>query len=70
MFRLLSIAVMDLILVTSAMSQDRGSDRLPAITLGRGVLVSSDAPTIPHAETFLALNPKEPAQMLATVDRI
>lgn len=37
-----------------------------AITFGHASLISADAPRVPHAETFLAVNPKNPENRLAT----
>src|SRR5262245_12788053 len=36
------------------------------IKLGRSAHISTDAPKNPHAESFLAVNPKNAAQMIAT----
>jgi hypothetical protein len=47
-------------------SQERETDQSPRIVAGRKLLVSTDAPLSPHAESFLALNPKDAAQLLAT----
>jgi hypothetical protein len=64
--KFLSISVCLIILVIVAKGQSIDESRQPAIQFGRNVHVSSDAPTNPHAETFLALNSKNPEQMLAT----
>jgi hypothetical protein len=41
-----------------------------AITPGRTVTISADAPADPHGESFLAVNPKNPKNQLAAVCRI
>ena len=38
----------------------------PAIVLGPSIHVSVDNPSAPHAESFLAIDPKNPAHMLAS----
>src|ERR1043166_15507 len=35
------------------------------IRMGRSTLVSGDAPTVPHAETFLAVNPRDARNLIA-----
>jgi len=40
------------------------------IEIGRTVTISSDAPADPHGESFLAVNPKNPKNMLAVSCRI
>ena len=40
------------------------------IEIGRTVTISSDAPSDPHGESFLAINPKNPKNMLAASCRI
>jgi hypothetical protein len=66
MLRLLAIGACALLFVMTTKAQNSSLTQQPSISLGHSVLVSNDAPTNPHAETFLALNPREPAQMIAT----
>ena len=40
------------------------------IEVGKTVTISADAPSDPHGESFLAVNPKNPKNMLAAVCRI
>jgi hypothetical protein len=42
----------------------------PSIAVGPTVTISSDAPNDPHGESFLAVNPKNPKNLLATSCRI
>jgi hypothetical protein len=41
-----------------------------AVTVGRSTVISSDAPRAPHAESFLAIDPKDDRIMLATSSAI
>ncbi|MGH9367202.1 MAG: hypothetical protein ACRD3M_05975 [Thermoanaerobaculia bacterium] len=40
------------------------------IEIGKTVMISADAPSDPHGESFLAVNPKNPKNMLAASCRI
>src|ERR1700756_3527622 len=40
------------------------------ITIGKTVTISADVPSDPHGESFLAVNPKDPKNMLAVSCRI
>ncbi len=62
----LSVAIVSVILVAGVMGQRNREKGQPAIVLGPSVHISVDNPTTPHVESFLALNQKNPAQMVAT----
>jgi hypothetical protein len=64
-YHLLSIAII-VVAIGSAVGQDSSSNRLPAIIIGPSVHVSGDNPTAPHVESFLALNPKNPSQLITS----
>jgi hypothetical protein len=62
----LSIAFIVLGVASGARGQGRNGSWPTAIVLGPSVHISADNPTAPHAESFLALNPKEPSQLIAS----
>src|SRR5713226_3547256 len=64
-YHLLSMAVI-VVAFSSALGQDTSNNRLPAIVIGPSVHISADNPTAPHAESFLALDPKNPSQLIAS----
>src|SRR6266576_6658996 len=66
-----SCCVFWLIIVTAtiignASGQDRSVTGSPAIVLGPSVHVSTDRPTAPHVESFLAISPRDPDRMVAS----
>jgi hypothetical protein len=53
-------------LVISLSASAQPLNREPAIVPGRSVQISTDNPKAPHVESFLAINPKHPAQLVAS----
>jgi len=64
--RILRAAAIILVCAPSVFAADRGGQ----IAVGPTVTISSDAPNDPHGESFLAVNPKNPKNLLATACRI
>jgi hypothetical protein len=62
---LLILAIVVLV-ASRAVGQEASASRPPAILLGSSVHISADNPTAPHVESFLALNPTNPSQLVAT----
>ena len=60
------MAVIVVVVVSRAAGQDSNTGRPPAIVLGPSVHVSADNPKAPHVESFLALNPKDPSELVAS----
>jgi hypothetical protein len=61
-----ALLALTVLLFTVDTAAQGGANREPAIVLGPSVQISADNPTAPHAESFLALNPKNPAQLVAS----
>ena len=61
----LSTAAIALIFSAAAAGQQL-SRREPAIAVGPSVHISTDNPKAPHVESFLAINPRNPAQLVAS----
>ncbi len=59
-WRRLAISSLAVLLPLAAFSQ------VPGITVSPGTEISSDRPADPHAETFLAINPRNPNNLIAT----
>ena len=56
--------------LAGAAPEGPGAARPPRIEVGRTVTVSSDAPSDPHGESFLAINPRNGKNMLSVSCRI
>src|SRR6266496_6225943 len=63
---LVSTSVLVVILSFNVLAQQDRPSKLPKIVTGPNVIISSDSAENPHAESFLAISPKDPAVMLAT----
>src|SRR5438445_11359710 len=63
---LFSMTVIVVAVTSSVVGQDSKPSRQPAIVLGSSVHVSADNPKAPHVESFLALNPKNPSELVAS----